>query len=224
VSEFAGRAAEKLRKQDSHAGQVLVFAHTSPHRSGPRFHRSVIVPLRRPTADAPALVRAAVAGLHQIFESGYELIKAAVILIDLTLGRRCSKSRRSAQESCPFMRADCTRFITMAARWPASSLPTNIHADRDPAEQHTRRRESDPGSGDRSLAIVVHDHPTPALIPGKCALDDPALGQEDEALNASCQSDCCGSCKVPVELLPRRRTTSARMLWASSMSADWTLT
>jgi DNA polymerase V len=88
VSEYAGRAAEKLRLQDGHAGQVLVFAHTSPYRPGPRFHRSVIVPLRRPTADTPALVRAAVAGLHQIYESGYDLIKAGVILLDLTPASR----------------------------------------------------------------------------------------------------------------------------------------
>ena len=33
VSEFAGRAAEKLRKQDGRAGQVLVFIHTSPFRA-----------------------------------------------------------------------------------------------------------------------------------------------------------------------------------------------
>jgi hypothetical protein len=26
------------------------------------------------------------------------------------------------------MRADFTKLITMAARWPASSMPTNIHA------------------------------------------------------------------------------------------------
>lgn len=33
-------------------------------------------------------MRAAVAGLHQIFESGYELIKAGVMLLDLTPASR----------------------------------------------------------------------------------------------------------------------------------------
>lgn len=88
VSEYATRAAEKLRQQNGNAGQLLVFAHTSPYRPGPRFHRSVIVPLRRPTADTPALVRAAVAGLHQIFQPGFELIKAGVILMDLAPAAR----------------------------------------------------------------------------------------------------------------------------------------
>jgi DNA polymerase V len=83
VSEFAGRAAEKLRRQDSLASQILVFAHTSPHRPGPRFHRSVIVPLRRPTADTALLAGAAVAGMRRIYQPGYLLIKAGVMLLDL---------------------------------------------------------------------------------------------------------------------------------------------
>jgi DNA polymerase V len=83
VSEFATRAAEKLRRQTSVAGQLLVFAHTSPHRPGPRFHKTVTVPLRRPTAETPLLVQAAVRGMRQIFEPGFDLVKAGVMLLDL---------------------------------------------------------------------------------------------------------------------------------------------
>jgi len=83
VSEFASRAAEKLRKQGSLAGQILVFAHTSPHRPGPRFSRSLVVPLRRPTADTRNLVHAAVLGLKAIYEPGFDLMKAGVMLLDL---------------------------------------------------------------------------------------------------------------------------------------------
>jgi DNA polymerase V len=86
VSEYAGRAAEKLRRQDSLASEVLIFAHTSPHRPGPRFSRSVVVPLRRPTADTALLVQAATAGMRQIYEPGYQLIKAGVMLLDLVPG------------------------------------------------------------------------------------------------------------------------------------------
>ena len=85
VSEFAACAAEKLRKQNCMAGQILVFAHTSPHRPGPRFHRSVVVPLRRPTADTGRLVQSALAGMRQIYAPGHQLIKAGVMLLDLTL-------------------------------------------------------------------------------------------------------------------------------------------
>lgn len=83
VSEFASRAAEKLRRQHSLTSEVLVFAHTSPYRPGPRFSKAVVVPLRRPTADTSLLVRAATAGLKQIYEPGFQLIKAGVMLLDL---------------------------------------------------------------------------------------------------------------------------------------------
>ncbi|EPD42973.1 DNA polymerase V [Delftia acidovorans CCUG 274B] len=83
VSEYATRAAEKLRMQDGLAGQLQVFAHTSPHRPGPRFNRSMVVPLR-PTADTRQLVSAAVCGARAIFEPGYDLVKAGVILLDIT--------------------------------------------------------------------------------------------------------------------------------------------
>lgn len=83
VSEFAARAAEKLRKQDGLAGAVQVFAHTSPHRPGPRFSRSIIVPLRRPSADTTNLVSSAVTGIRAIYRPGFELRKAGVILLDL---------------------------------------------------------------------------------------------------------------------------------------------
>jgi DNA polymerase V len=87
VSEFAARAAEKLRRQSSVASELLVFAHTSPFRSGPRFARSVVVPLRRPTSDTALLVQAAVAGVRSIYKPGHELVKAGVMLLDLISSR-----------------------------------------------------------------------------------------------------------------------------------------
>ena len=84
ISEFASRAAEKLRHQSGQAGQILVFAHTSPFRPGPSFSKSVVVPLRRPTADSRLLVHSAVAGVRQIYQPGFRLSKAGVMLMDLT--------------------------------------------------------------------------------------------------------------------------------------------
>ena len=65
------------------ASELLVFAHTSPFRPGPRFARSVVVPLRRPTLDTARLVQAAVAGIRSIYQPGHDLIKAGVMLLDL---------------------------------------------------------------------------------------------------------------------------------------------
>ncbi|MBN9409178.1 MAG: Y-family DNA polymerase [Burkholderiales bacterium] len=86
VSEFATRAAEKLRRQGSLAGRVMVFAHTSPHRHGPQWARSTVQPLRRPTDDTTALIHAAQAGMRAIYEAGYDLVKAGVMLLDLQPG------------------------------------------------------------------------------------------------------------------------------------------
>lgn len=83
ISEFTSRAAEKLRKQRHLAGQVLVFARTSPFRDGPRLSRSVVVPLIRPSADTAELAQAAVKGLRSIYEPGFQLAKAGVMLLDL---------------------------------------------------------------------------------------------------------------------------------------------
>ncbi|WP_454724160.1 Y-family DNA polymerase [Delftia acidovorans] len=84
VSTFAQRAAEKLRAQDHRAGAVHVFAHSSPFRDGPRFARSTTVQLPQPSSDTAVLVRAAARGLTAIYESGYQISKAGVMLFDLS--------------------------------------------------------------------------------------------------------------------------------------------
>lgn len=83
VSIFAQRAAEKLRAQDHRAGAVHVFTHTSPFRDGPRFARSATIQLPQPSSDTALLVRTAARGIAKIYEPGYQLSKAGVMLLDL---------------------------------------------------------------------------------------------------------------------------------------------
>ena len=83
ITEFTSRAAEKLRKQSSVAGQIYVFIRTSPFRQEPQYSRGIAVPLRRPTSDTGALIASALAGLRAIFQPGYKLAKAGVMLMDL---------------------------------------------------------------------------------------------------------------------------------------------
>jgi len=83
VSEFAARAAEKLRSQKSLVREMLVFVHTSPYRPGPQLSRSVVVPLRRPTDDTVALSKAAAEGMRFMFAPGFRFVKAGVIFVDL---------------------------------------------------------------------------------------------------------------------------------------------
>ena len=83
VTEFASRASEKLRKQNGLAGRVLVFIQTSPFRKDPQYSRSMVVPLRRPTADTAHIVAGALAGLKAIYRPGFKLAKAGVMLMEL---------------------------------------------------------------------------------------------------------------------------------------------
>jgi DNA polymerase V len=93
VSEYASRAAFKLREDGSHAAQVLTFVHTNPFRKWERqYSRSATVPLRRPTADTAPIVRAAVQGLRAVYAEGFSFHKAGVILLDL-----CPSSRQQGE-------------------------------------------------------------------------------------------------------------------------------
>ena len=83
VSEFAGRAAEKLRKQSGHTAQVMVFIRTSPFRQKPQYSRSLVVPLRRPSSDTADITQAALSGLSKIYRNGFQYTKAGVLLLDL---------------------------------------------------------------------------------------------------------------------------------------------
>ncbi|MGE8441843.1 MAG: Y-family DNA polymerase [Comamonas testosteroni] len=85
VSEFATRAAEKLRASGLRAGALHVFVHTSPFRPGRRFYETAVTQLQPPSSDTKALVNAAVRGLRSIYQPGYQLSKAGVMLQDLCL-------------------------------------------------------------------------------------------------------------------------------------------
>jgi len=83
ITEFASRAAQKLRKQSSLAGQVLCFIRTSPFRQDAQYSRSITVPLRRPSADTAVIVAAALAGLKAIYRPSFKMAKAGVMLLEL---------------------------------------------------------------------------------------------------------------------------------------------
>ena len=83
VSEFASRAAEKLRRQHGLASLVHVFVRTSPFRPDPQYSGYIVVPLRRATADSTRIAEAALAGLAQIFKPGFLYAKAGVMLFEL---------------------------------------------------------------------------------------------------------------------------------------------
>lgn len=84
VSEFASRAAEKLRAQHSLAGALCVFFRTSPFRThDPQHDASATVPLPRPTADTALLAATAAISARHLFRASFPYAKAGVMLLDL---------------------------------------------------------------------------------------------------------------------------------------------
>ncbi len=84
ITDFACRAAQKLRGQNSNALCVLTFIRTSPFRQQDKqYGRSVTLPLRLPTSDTLHIVSTALKGLEMIFCPGFNYAKAGVILLDL---------------------------------------------------------------------------------------------------------------------------------------------
>ncbi len=84
VTEFACRAAEKLRKQKGHAAQVMVFIRTSPFRKqDAQYSRSACLPLPVPTSDSAHITQAALALLGSIYQPGFLYAKAGVMLMGL---------------------------------------------------------------------------------------------------------------------------------------------
>jgi DNA polymerase V len=84
ITEFACRAAEKLRRQNSHTGHLMVFIRTSPFRQkDPQYSRSASIPLPSPTSDSAHITQAACAILKHIYRPGFKYAKAGVMLMDL---------------------------------------------------------------------------------------------------------------------------------------------
>jgi DNA polymerase V len=84
VSQFTTQVARRLREQGSVAGAVHVFLATSPYRQHDRQHSpSATLPLARPSSDTRVLISAAVRALRSIHRSGFNYVKAGVLLTDL---------------------------------------------------------------------------------------------------------------------------------------------
>lgn len=56
---------------------------TSPFRLDPQYSRSIVVPLRRPTADSSQIADAALTGLRCIYQPDFLYAKAGVMLLEL---------------------------------------------------------------------------------------------------------------------------------------------
>jgi len=84
VSLYISRAAEKLRRQRSYAGAVMVTIRTSPFKVKESYYaNSLTIPLSTQTNDTVLLTNFALWGLRKIYRHGYKYQKAGVMLSNL---------------------------------------------------------------------------------------------------------------------------------------------
>ena len=81
VSNFAVRAAEKLRHEKQKCSQVSIFIRTSPfNKNQPQYSGIKTIELFTPTNDTRDILKAIKKGLLLIFKPGYDYAKAGIIL------------------------------------------------------------------------------------------------------------------------------------------------
>jgi DNA polymerase V len=81
LAEFASRAAEKLRGQQSVAGHIAVFIRTNPFNPHePQYQRAAGVMLHSATQDTRVIIREAHRLLKELFRAGYRYHKCGVQL------------------------------------------------------------------------------------------------------------------------------------------------
>jgi DNA polymerase V len=84
LANYAARACEKLRKQNSQAQRVHVFVETNGFREIDRqYNNGFTYTLTTPTSDTRSIIEAAKFCLNKIYKQGYRYKKTGVMLMDL---------------------------------------------------------------------------------------------------------------------------------------------
>ncbi len=84
VSDFAGKCAEKLRKEGTAAGTVGVFIHTNRFREDlEQYYPNASIHLEVPANSTPEIVGAALKALKLVYRPGFEYKRAGVIVADI---------------------------------------------------------------------------------------------------------------------------------------------
>ena len=84
LANYAARACEKLRKQNSRAQAVYVFIQTNGFReTDKQYHNALTCTLTIPTSDTRIIIGAAKDCLNKIYKQGYRYKKVGIMLLDL---------------------------------------------------------------------------------------------------------------------------------------------
>ncbi len=84
LANYAARACEKLRQQNSRAQAVYVFVQTNGFReTDKQYNNALTYPLTVPTSDTRTIIEAAKFCLSRIYKPGYRYKKTGIMLMDL---------------------------------------------------------------------------------------------------------------------------------------------
>jgi len=84
VASYVGKAAEKLRCQNSLAGALQVYIRTNVFKPDvPQYQRSLTLPMPEATSDTRVLTAYALRGLRCIYRAGYGYQKAGITLLNI---------------------------------------------------------------------------------------------------------------------------------------------
>jgi len=84
LANYAARACEKLRQQNSRAQAVYVFVQTNNFReTDAQYSNGITCALTVPSSDTRTIIEAARFGLNRIYKPGYRYKKTGVMLLDL---------------------------------------------------------------------------------------------------------------------------------------------
>ena len=84
LANYAARACEKLRQQNSRAQAVYVFVQTNGfHKTDKQYNNALTYTLTIPTSDTRLIIEAAKFCLNRIYKHGYRYKKTGIMLLDL---------------------------------------------------------------------------------------------------------------------------------------------
>ena len=84
IANYAARAAEKLRRQESRCGGLYVFLQTNRYRpQSPQYKNSCTWSFISPTSDSREIISAARQSINALFRQGFEYHKCGVMLVDI---------------------------------------------------------------------------------------------------------------------------------------------
>lgn len=89
ISNYASRAAEKLRKGKQLTGAIQVFLHTSRFEEKKKYFNSKTISMPTSTCATSHIIKQAVKTIEELYKTGYKYKKCGIILLELTQAKDC---------------------------------------------------------------------------------------------------------------------------------------